>query len=119
MGLSDLPSRLAASANLAWSMSCCRDRTDESGRAAFGLSTRLSRSSALIGRSATSDSAAHTPSVIAKKTASGMKVDRLSVIVDYTLIATIFLIIHAPTSCSPAVISNILLPTGVVNRTLI
>ena len=71
LGRSDLPSFFAACVTLAWIRSCCRTTVAASTRVADGFMTRLSRSSALEGRSAMADRRPQAPSVMVRKTARG------------------------------------------------
>ena len=61
---------------------------------------------ASLGRSPSADRIAQTASVIARKTRKGSKASRVTGTVIHTLIATIFLIIQAPSSCKTPVIDQ-------------
>ena len=119
-GRSDCPSLLAALVTCAWNFSC-RPATCSSAslRPSVGFMIRRSRSSAPLLRSASAERMAQTASVIDRKTRKGSKASRVTGTVIHTLIATILLIIQAPSSCRTPVTTSILVPTEVVNRGLI
>ena len=118
-GRSDLPSLFAALATWAWNFSWRpATRTWASLLLSVGFMIRQRRSSALALRLPSADRIAQTASMIDRKTRKGSKASSVTGTVIHTLIATILLIIQAPSSCMTPVATSILVPTDVVNRGL-
>ena len=118
-GRSDWPSFLAAAVTFAWKAACrCATPDSEASRSGPPSMSRRSRSSARRGRSDIVPSATQVPSVIVTNTASGISMSWDNITSAHTLIATIFLIDQAPSTCSTDVTVSSLVPIGVEKRTL-